>query len=359
MRLNSIICGKEQSAEVVCGNKEEQMEQDQYEYRPGMVSIVTPVYNGEAHLSGMLDSVLNQTYPKIEMILVDDGSEDGTVHMAEAYRGKFADRGYGYHIVRAEHKNASAAINKGLSYVSGEYLIWPDSDDYLETESVRRRVDFLRQHPQYECVRSLSYYFDAVTGERSEKADEQRGELSKTDLFWDILYSKTFVCCGCYMLKTKAFFEIYPDRHIPEYGVGQNFQMLLPFTYRYPCPTIEEELYGVAVREGSHSRTALSQAQEEKKYRDYEKLIDDIAKNCQISDRESRERILCWKAQRRYKIALKYGRKKAAVRALVWLHRCGGFRISEALKEIIWLYFVNGWVEEKIYPLYQKIVSRK
>lgn len=335
------------------------MERGQYEYHPGRVSVVTPVYNGEAHLPGMLDSVLNQTYPEIEMILVDDGSGDDTVSVAEAYRGKFADRGYGYRIVRAEHKNASAAINKGLPYVSGEYLVWPDSDDYLEPESVKRRVEFLLQHPRYECVRSLSYYFDAATGERREKADEQRGDLSKTNLFWDILFFKTFVCCGCYMLKTKAFFEIYPDRHIPEYDVGQNFQMLLPFMYRHPCPTIEEELYGVAVRAGSHSRIALTQAREEKKYRDYEKLVDDIAKNCQISDRESRKRILCWKAQRRYRIALKYRRKKAAVRALVWLYRCGGLHIGEALKEIIWAYFVNDWIEENIYPYYQKIAGRK
>ena len=335
------------------------MDQKQYEYNAGRVSIVTPVYNGETHLAKMLDSVLAQTYPDVEMILVDDGSADGTVRAAQNYSEKFEAKGYGYRIVRAEHKNASAAINQGLPFVSGEYLIWPDSDDYLEPESIRRRVDFLRQHPQYACVRSLSYYFDEETGTRSEKADEQRGDLKKLDLFWDILESKTFVCCGCYMLRAKAFFEVYPERRIPEYDVGQNFQMLLPFMYRHQCPTIEEELYGVAVREGSHSRTALTQVQEEKKYRDYEKLLDDIAENCGITDRESRERILCWKARRRYKIALKYGRKKAAVRALVWLHKCGGFSVSEALKEIIWVCFVNGWVEGNLYPIYQKIVGRK
>jgi glycosyltransferase involved in cell wall biosynthesis len=335
------------------------MDQKQYEYNAGRVSIVTPVYNGETHLAKMLDSVLAQTYPDVEMILVDDGSADGTVRAAQNYSEKFEEKGYGYRIVRAEHKNASAAINRGLPFVSGEYLIWPDSDDYLEPESIRRRVDFLRQHPQYACVRSLSYYFDEETGTRSEKADEQRGDLKKLDLFWDILESKTFVCCGCYMLRAKAFFEVYPERRIPEYDVGQNFQMLLPFMYRHKCPTIEEELYGVAVREGSHSRTALTQAQEEKKYRDYEKLLDDITENCGITDRESRERILCWKARRRYKIALKYGRKKAAVRALVWLHKCGGFSVSEALKEIIWVCFVNGWVEENLYPIYQKIIGRK
>ena len=48
-----------------------------YVYETGKVSVVSPVFNGEGYLAGMLDSVLGQTYPRVEMILVDDGSEDG------------------------------------------------------------------------------------------------------------------------------------------------------------------------------------------------------------------------------------------------------------------------------------------
>lgn len=285
------------------------------EWIAGLVSVVTPVYNGESHLPQMLDSVLGQTYPKMEMILVDDGSTDGTVQVAEQYRGKFAAKGYSYRIIRAVHKNASAALNQGLAFVAGEYLIWPDSDDRLEPESVEKRVGFLKQHPQYQCVRSLSYYFDDKTGELRE-AEEQRGDLSKEDLFWDILEVKTFVCCGCYMIKSGCFFQIYPDRHIPEYPVGQNFQMLLPYMYRHKCPTILEPLYGVCVREGSHSRTKLTQEEEEKKYRDYENLVDEIAGICGLHDRKSRRRITCWKERRKYVLARKYGRKRQAVCAL-------------------------------------------
>ena len=323
--------------------------------KEGLVSIVTPVYNGEAHLAGMLDSVLSQTYPGIEMILADDGSADATLQVAEGYRERFAARGYAYRNVQASHRNASAAINAGLPYVTGEYLIWPDSDDVLEPESVAKRVAFLAGHPQYQCVRSLSYYFDENTGERLDKADEQRGDLSKEDLFWDILESRTFVCCGCYMFRSEPFFRIYPQRHIPEYDVGQNFQMLLPFVYRYKCPTIREELYGVAVRAGSHSRTGLTQQQEEKKYADYERLVDDIAELCGLEDEESRRRVTGWEAARRYRISLKYRRWKEALKALGRLRSCGGFRMGDALKEVIWAFFVKGWVAEKVYPVYRKI----
>lgn len=300
----------------------------------GKVSAVTPVFNGEFYLPEMLESVLRQTYPKMEMILVDDGSTDRTIQVAERYREQFARRGYDYHIIHSGHKNASAAINQGLPYVTGEYLIWPDSDDVLEPESVEKRVEFLKRHPQYQCVRSLAYYFDPKTGE-SRKAEEQTGHLSKECLFWDILESKTFVCCGCYMIKSELFFEIYPRRHIPEYPVGQNFQMLLPYMYRYRCPTIREPLYGVCVRGNSHSRRELTREEEERKYRDYESLVDEIAEICGLRDTESRRRIVCWKARRRYIISMKYGRINQAVHALYLLCKNRGLT-KDQLSETFW-----------------------
>ena len=269
------------------------------------VSVIIPVFNGEHHLGRMLDSVLSQTYFWVEVILVDDGSTDHTLRVAEGYREKFEKKGYDYRIVRSKHRNASAAINCGLPYVTGEFLIWPDSDDRLEKESVKKRVKFLKENPRYQCVRSLAYYFEEGS-QRRVPADEKTGDVSKEDIFWDILESRTYVCCGCYMLRAEKFFEIYPERRIPEYDVGQNFQMLLPFMYHYLCPTMTEKLYGVCVRKGSHSRRALTEEEEKKKYQDYEKLIDEIALICHIGDEKSGDRIAYWKIKRRYMIAVKY-----------------------------------------------------
>lgn len=92
------------------------------------------------------------------------------------------------------------------------------------------------------------------------------GGYEKREYFFDIMEGKTFVCCGCYMLKTKEFFSIYQQRSIPEYSVGQSFQMLLPYMYHYNCHTIPEQLYGVRVRQNSHSRRKLTQAEEKERY---------------------------------------------------------------------------------------------
>ena len=332
------------------------LQNQKFNYIKGRVSAVVPVYNGASHLPNILDSILEQTYPQIEMILVDDGSSDGTISVAESYRARFAAKGYDYRIVRASHKNASAAINQALPYVTGEYLIWPDSDDRLEADSVERRVRFLQNHPQYRCVRSLSYYYNDKTGELCP-ADEKAGDLSKEELFWDILESRTFVCCGCYMLRTESFFEIYPERHIPEYDVGQNFQMLLPFMYYHRCPTIQERLYGVCIREGSHSRRELTKQEEYKKYRDYESLVDEIAMICQIKDKAAKKRIKYWKVKRRYHLTAKYGSREQRIMAAWWMIKYGDKGFWHEWKAFVWICLQGTWILQQ-YTYYSSKLSK-
>ena len=270
-----------------------------------LVSVLTPVYNGGSYIARLLDSVLGQTYPHIEMILVDDGSTDATIQIAEAFVPKFKEKGYSLTILPASHKNASAAINKGLPYVNGEYLVWPDSDDELLPDSVEVRVHFLQRHPEYQCVRSVMEYV-SDDADVPVKPAEKLGNLAKTEIFLDILEGKSFVCCGCYMLKTEPFFRIYPLRRIPEYNVGQNFQMLLPFLYQYQCPTIDQTLYRVHVRSDSHSRRFLSKQEDVAKFIQFEQLIDEIAEICKIKDSAILLRITLWKTRRRRYLAIKY-----------------------------------------------------
>ena len=81
----------------------------------GKVSVVTPVFNGESHLFRMLESVLCQTYPQIEVILSDDGSTDQTIRAAKEYQEKFAAKGYGYQLNRGAIKMPPQRLTGGLS----------------------------------------------------------------------------------------------------------------------------------------------------------------------------------------------------------------------------------------------------
>ena len=98
--------------------------------KQGLVSIITPCYNGEKLIHRLLDSILSQDYPSIEMIIVDDGSKDKTHDVIENYINKFKQKGYNLLYLYQDNAGQAAAINKALPEVNGEFLVWPDADDY-------------------------------------------------------------------------------------------------------------------------------------------------------------------------------------------------------------------------------------
>lgn len=98
-----------------------------------LVSIIIPVYNVEKYLSRCLDSVCNQTYNNLEIILIDDGSEDKSLLLCEE-RAKIDCR---IRVVSKMNEGQGKARNIGLDIMTGEYVLFVDSDDYINLDMVR------------------------------------------------------------------------------------------------------------------------------------------------------------------------------------------------------------------------------
>ena len=106
--------------------------------RPGLVSIIIPCYNAERFLVETLESAFNQSYPHTEIIVVDDGSSDGTGELIRAY----ADR------VRAEfcpNGGVCTARNRGTALARGEFIQYLDADDLLAPDAIASRVVALQK----------------------------------------------------------------------------------------------------------------------------------------------------------------------------------------------------------------------
>ena len=93
-----------------------------------LISIIIPVYNVEKYLAKCLDSVLNQTYKNLEIILVDDGSKDNSGAICDEY----AKRDNRIIVVHQKNSGVSKARNLGMSMATGDYIGFIDSDDTIE-----------------------------------------------------------------------------------------------------------------------------------------------------------------------------------------------------------------------------------
>lgn len=107
-----------------------------------VISVIVPVYNVAAYLPQCLDSILNQDYRNLEVILIDDGSEDESGSICDRYGGLDSR----VRVIHQKNGGAAAAKNAGLRVATGEYLSFVDSDDFLEPDVYGYMLNLLKEY---------------------------------------------------------------------------------------------------------------------------------------------------------------------------------------------------------------------
>jgi glycosyltransferase involved in cell wall biosynthesis len=110
-----------------------------------LVSVILAVYNGEKYLSEAIESVLVQTYAPLEIIVIDDGSQDRTSHIAKRYGSKIR-------YIDQENRGQPAAQNRGIQMAKGSSIAFLDADDFFTSEKIAIQVEFLEANPQIDYV---------------------------------------------------------------------------------------------------------------------------------------------------------------------------------------------------------------
>ncbi|HWK66429.1 MAG TPA: glycosyltransferase [Rhizobiaceae bacterium] len=167
------------------------------------ISIIIPVYNGANYLREAIDSALAQTYAKVEIIVVDDGSTDNgaTRKIAESFGSKIT-------YIRQENGGCGAALNTGISAMTGQYFSWLSHDDLYTPEKLSRQVEILRGLPDKNTIIYGNY--DLIDS-GSKRFFSMRLEALGTPEQLDIpLYPLTRgIIHGCVLLIPRVLFERY------------------------------------------------------------------------------------------------------------------------------------------------------
>ena len=148
------------------------------------VSVIMPMYNGAQNIKRAINSVLNQDYPNIEVIVVDDASKDNSVEIVESIKDGRVK------LLRHEvNKNGSAARNTGIRASKGEYIAFLDDDDVWFPTKISKQLEYLHSKDGGEWKGVVSSFCIEKKGKRKDIILKKEGDLTKEVLLMEVSMS--------------------------------------------------------------------------------------------------------------------------------------------------------------------------
>lgn len=238
-----------------------------------LVSVIVPVYNVEKYLDKCIQSIINQTYQKLEIILVDDGSPDRCGIMCEQY----AELDGRIRVIHKKNGGLSDARNVGVERASGKYLLFVDSDDFIDCELVEKTVesaeayqsdivlfDYKRLEPdgsiEFCCINNLPE-------NKGFQLREYPKVLFKSISAWNKLFLKQFFVNSNIQFPVGYCYE----------DLGSSPRYLLAAD---KISYVKETFYNYVIREGS----IMSATKEEKNYHDRCRMIEIVKAYYQLEN---------------------------------------------------------------------------
>lgn len=215
------------------------------------LSIIIPIYNVENYLEECLDSVRNQTEKGFEVILVNDGSDDNSGVIAKRY----ADENDNVKLIVQENKGLSEARNEGIKIAEGEYLIFLDSDDYLEKETISLLLDIVTRHKLDLLLFAgrKKYYTDCMLV-KQEHFGYQHDILdgaSGLEVYEALQRNEDYYSCVVLQCVKRSLLNEHNIRFYPNILHEDHLYTFQVFMAAENCGVISKELYNYRYREGS------------------------------------------------------------------------------------------------------------
>ena len=218
------------------------------------ISVIVPIYKVEAFLNRCVDSILNQSYRNLEIILVDDGSPDNCGLICDEY----ARRDERIVVVHKKNGGLSSARNAGLDIATGEYIGFVDSDDYLAPDMYEKMYKALTESESDLCICGTSYvdeegapFHQEIPSTICNEILDQQGlfaKLQQQDYFYYVI-----ACAKLYRA------ELFADIRFPEGRLHEDeFTAHRVFGECARTVTLEEPMYYYVQRAGSIMNSSIT-----------------------------------------------------------------------------------------------------
>lgn len=215
-----------------------------------LVSVIIPTYNGSRFIKETVQSVIDQTYPNIEIIIVDDGSTDITPDILKSIK----DTRITY--IRQENTGVAKARNHGIDISKGDYIAFLDHDDVWLPHKLERQLLLFKKNPKVAMVYADTFIMDennSIINTYSHKIKFYRGMIFKE------LFSSCFITILTVVIKKSVFLEVGP--FLP-FKICEDYDLLLKCAAKYPIDYIDEPLAKYRVHGANYSKNYETEANE-------------------------------------------------------------------------------------------------
>jgi len=209
-----------------------------------LVSAIIPAYNSGTALIEAVESVLAQTYPNIEIIVVDDGSSDDTEAAMKQYHDRLT-------YIRQPNRGSAAARNRGIENARGELLAFLDADDTWRPEKIQLQVDYLQAHPEIGILCSDAREFNAA-GTFAESFLAQFGPIEVEGYVFESIARTAFVLTSTSVIRRVVVEDGL--RFNEELRNFQDIDFFMRANLRYSLGLIREVFVDRRLHEGNVSK---------------------------------------------------------------------------------------------------------
>ncbi len=200
------------------------------------ITVIIPTYNRLAFLKEALHSVLQQTHPPLEIIIIDDASTDGTADWLKAHPSKLI------RYFRIPNSGPAIARNKAAALAKGEWLAFLDSDDYWLPQKLETQVQFLKQNPECQTLQT-----EEVWIRRGKRVNPMKKHQKPSG---DIFLASLKLCLispSAVLIKKELFDRL--GGFDPNFLVCEDYELWLRLTLQTPLTTLPDAL---VVKRGGH-----------------------------------------------------------------------------------------------------------
>tara|TARA_Y100000590_G_scaffold341642_1_gene389878 strand:+ start:93 stop:914 length:822 start_codon:yes stop_codon:yes gene_type:complete len=199
------------------------------------VSVIIPTYNRRLFLSKAIDSVLNQTYQDLELIIIDDGSSDKSIEYIKKKYGKIK-------VLKQYNKGVSSARNKGIKVASNNWIAFLDSDDRWDPKKIEKQINYLIENPKFKiCHTDEIWIRNGVRVNQHKKHKKYGGFIFKKCIDLCRISPSSVIIHKDVFKKIGLFNEKLP--------VCEDYDLWLRITAKFPVLFLDDKL---TIKYGGH-----------------------------------------------------------------------------------------------------------